>query len=580
MNQVIIKKAIISVLAGVGCILAFGLFPAAVFADIVGDTQNFTIDKTYDSKGRTKTASRLAVSTDKLYFYVDDLWWSALSEKDRGNYNKAFEDLGVEFSDNIYPKLTDIYGSDLNSNINKDGKITILVHPMIKEAGGYFSAADGYSKLEVPTSNEREMVYLNARRMLSVNTKIYLAHEFTHLIDFNQKDIIRSVSEDDWLNEARADFSSTLLGYDDSYHGSNLEERVKVFLADPQDSVTEWLNEEPDYASASLFVHYLVEQYGVNIISETMSSNETGIASINSFLKRNGQSEDFDQIFSNWLMAVSINDCSYGPEFCYKNENLKKLKVPPKINYLPTSGEATLSVLYNSTYYAGNWQKVVGGKGNLKLDVSGGKNGQFSIRYFLCDSRGTCSIKTIPLNSQNKGSISLANFDTNYSSLTLVQFVKGKISGFDEIQPVISYSFTISLTQDKKEELGPPSSDAEIANLLARIDSLKKEIARIQTILATENQTVEATCSSLTADLSLGASGPEVKCLQEFLKAQGPSIYPEAIVSGNFLSLTQSAVIRFQEKYASEILAPLGLKGGTGYVGAATRKVINRLMVG
>jgi hypothetical protein len=297
-------------------------------------------------------------------------------------------------------------------------------------------------------------------------------------------------------------------------------------------------------------------------------------------LKRNGQSEDFDQIFSNWLMAVSINDCSYGPEFCYKNENLKMLKVPPKINYLPTSGEATLSVLYNSTYYAGNWQKVVGGKGNLKLDVFGGKNGQFSIRYFLCDSRGTCSIKTLPLNSQNQGSISLANFDTNYSSLTLVQFVKGKISGFDEIQPVISYSLTISLTQDKKEELEPPSSDAEIAKLLAQIDSLKKEIARIQTILATKNQTVKATCSSITADLSLGSSGPEVKCLQEFLKAQGPSIYPEAIVSGNFLSLTQSAIIRFQEKYASEILTPLGLKSGTGYVGLATRQVINRLLVG
>ena len=50
----------------------------------------------------------------------------------------------------------------------------------------------------------------------------------------------------------------------------------------------------------------------------------------------------------------------------------------------------------------------------------------------------------------------------------------------------------------------------------------------------------------------------EVRCFQEFLKDQGQEIYPEGLITGNFLSLTQSAVIRFQEKYASEILAPLG----------------------
>jgi len=42
--------------------------------------------------------------------------------------------------------------------------------------------------------------------------------------------------------------------------------------------------------------------------------------------------------------------------------------------------------------------------------------------------------------------------------------------------------------------------------------------------------------------------------------------------------LTQQAVIRFQEKYASEILTPLGLPNGTGYVGAATRSKINQLL--
>jgi hypothetical protein len=49
-------------------------------------------------------------------------------------------------------------------------------------------------------------------------------------------------------------------------------------------------------------------------------------------------------------------------------------------------------------------------------------------------------------------------------------------------------------------------------------------------------------------------------------------------VTGNFLSLTQAAVIRFQERYASEILAPWELKKGTGFVGRTTRLKINELL--
>jgi peptidoglycan hydrolase-like protein with peptidoglycan-binding domain len=66
--------------------------------------------------------------------------------------------------------------------------------------------------------------------------------------------------------------------------------------------------------------------------------------------------------------------------------------------------------------------------------------------------------------------------------------------------------------------------------------------------------------------------------LQEVLAKQGAVIYPEAQVSGSFSLATKSAVIRFQQKYASEILAPLGLKKGTGYVGATTRQKINSII--
>jgi len=50
------------------------------------------------------------------------------------------------------------------------------------------------------------------------------------------------------------------------------------------------------------------------------------------------------------------------------------------------------------------------------------------------------------------------------------------------------------------------------------------------------------------------------------------------LVTGNFLSLTRTAVIRFQEKYAQDVLIPWDLVRGTGVVGSTTRAKINQLL--
>jgi len=81
---------------------------------------------------------------------------------------------------------------------------------------------------------------------------------------------------------------------------------------------------------------------------------------------------------------------------------------------------------------------------------------------------------------------------------------------------------------------------------------------------------------AILRNLSVGSTGEDVKTLQELLVKEG--VYPAGLITGYFGELTKQAVIRFQEKYASEILSPLGFRKGTGFVGPSTRKKMNELI--
>jgi hypothetical protein len=78
--------------------------------------------------------------------------------------------------------------------------------------------------------------------------------------------------------------------------------------------------------------------------------------------------------------------------------------------------------------------------------------------------------------------------------------------------------------------------------------------------------------------LQSGQTNSDIRLLQQFLTSLGSSIYPAGKITGYFGPLTRQAVIRFQERYAQEILAPQGLKHGNGRVGPATLKKINALI--
>jgi len=85
-----------------------------------------------------------------------------------------------------------------------------------------------------------------------------------------------------------------------------------------------------------------------------------------------------------------------------------------------------------------------------------------------------------------------------------------------------------------------------------------------------------AMTGTLNINLKYGDSNDAVKLLQTWL-AKDAAIYPQGIVSGYFGSATRAAVIKFQEKYMSEVLTPAGLTAGNGLVGSLTRAKLNAL---
>ncbi|MEK7574798.1 MAG: peptidoglycan-binding domain-containing protein [Patescibacteria group bacterium] len=88
---------------------------------------------------------------------------------------------------------------------------------------------------------------------------------------------------------------------------------------------------------------------------------------------------------------------------------------------------------------------------------------------------------------------------------------------------------------------------------------------------------------TFTENLSIGSTGQAVLELQRFLNQDS---YTAVAMSGpgstgqeteRFGVLTKLAVIRFQEKYRTEVLIPAGLYQGTGFVGMLTRVKMNSL---
>jgi hypothetical protein len=423
-----------------------------VSADTFGQSQTFYVSPQYDFRSRTQVSATLRSISNRAYFYVEDGYWDSIGSASRNQLLSWITSLSQEFDNRIYPLETQLFGSEPNPGVDNDSRITILLTTLIENAGGYFDTANGYKKEQVSNSNEREMIYLNADSLADLRrASTFLAHEFQHLISFNQKEKLRNISDEVWLNELRSQYAVTLLGYNDNFSGSDLEKRLEAFLGNPSDSLTEWKNLPSDYGQVSLFAEYLAEHWSPQVIADTLRTSAISIPSLNESFRRNGFSDSFIDIFGQWMAANILNDISVNKKFGYNREGLKKFHVAPTKAFTNLDDNTVFAVSDFIKDWQAKWYEIssfpTGRKNFLKVDFSSPSLASFKIFYLILKNNGGYLFSAF-----NPTPRSSALYLSDLASINKIIFMPvktDKISGFYSEEP----SLLLSLSFQRMETL-------------------------------------------------------------------------------------------------------------------------------
>lgn len=313
-----------------GSVISFG--PADSTLSVGSSTRQFWVQATGQTTWTQQTAT-LRAATNVAYIWVANSNYSNLSAL--GNDNRLnqsqIDALGQKFGTNpttgngIRALVSNIFSTECggevggNGGIDSDQHIQIFIYDIdgdyssTQSSGmvGYFWAKDEYLDASVaPTyrSNEAELFYLDAYFAdldadLSAST---LAHEYQHMIQFNQKKLLRGVEASTWFDEmcsmASEDFVGQALGIPDS---SSPRSRVPQFNASYyQAGVAEWLTGSDvlkSYAALYVFGAYLSRNFdGAALFHNLVVSSLVDQAAISSALQAVGTGTTFDAVFRDY----------------------------------------------------------------------------------------------------------------------------------------------------------------------------------------------------------------------------------------------------------------------------------------
>ena len=305
----------------------------------VGETRNLFVDTEYTmnlSNFAQKPATLRAVGT-YCYVWVLDDYYAEKAEEDR--VNSAIAEKYAQAFDTMYPMIRNVFGKesdklyvgnylmDMSSYSPTGTKVNIVIYDIGADYNnaeeyqtgvvGYFYSKDyGLNSGTIyPKSNSGKYFYVDSGYINESFEKTVstLAHEFQHMIGFNQKNLLHGKSSETWYSEMLSmlceDLMQEHLGIED---GNSPKGRTQTFNALYFYSGISEYNKSyafVSYATAYSFGSFLARNFGgaalVQKISTNSSVNEDSI--LNAVNSLNKTSYTYDYLFEKYLLALAEN---------------------------------------------------------------------------------------------------------------------------------------------------------------------------------------------------------------------------------------------------------------------------------
>jgi len=256
-----------------------------------------------------------------------------------GGYSAADLQLYADrFDDVIHPLITSSYGSE--SDLDQNERVVILFTPAVNSLtprgsagfiGGFFFGLDLLP--ESAGSNGAEIFYTlvpdpggqfsdpRPRDRLLEVTPAILAHEFQHMVHFNERVLMRGAEANEavWLSEGMAQYAEELAAREYETQGDDAstalfregaQSRTRRYLTGP-DTVSLLVSvgqgSLAERGAGFLYVMYLADRFGADLMGRLTRTTRTGVPNVEA-----ETGTDWADGLSDWWSAVWLD--GPGPE--------------------------------------------------------------------------------------------------------------------------------------------------------------------------------------------------------------------------------------------------------------------------
>ena len=377
----------------------------------VGSVDAFFVRDDDSETGYSEITAELLYQNELVSMWVED----GLSV-DTG----ALQTAADEFAHVMVPVMREIFGQEWSPGVDNDPRLSILHTSSLPDAVGEYSSTDQYLSAIEPFSNQREMFYVSLAEF-DVGTDDYLAtlaHEYEHMIQWSN-----DPSESTWLDEGLAQLAERIVGFDTvtthpSFLGST-DIQLNAWPSNPAQNL-------PNYGGSYLYLLYLWERFGDDLIRDLAKNPEDGMAAVRQALAKLGV--DARDVFGDWTVANLLGNAPspYG----YAQETLRPACPIQRIKSLPSTIDGRLP------QYSADYLRLEG-QGEVELGF-----------------RGSSQVRAIPANAASGTHFWWSNRGDNiFSTLTRSFDLTGLeratlfFQTWHDIQPYVDFGY-VSISVD------------------------------------------------------------------------------------------------------------------------------------